>query len=249
MQMLRVRDEGLEIYRPGWPPVWIHASMPFVALLLTSGLWLPFRAHGLWVAAMVIPGAMLSVVAHELGHALVARRHGLRVSGIHLHGGGGQALIEGWMWSRKVDRKVTVAGPAVNLALAGLCFAAYGLLWTILELGGQQVGTHVVFKLRPTWATALWWVAWFNLILALVNLLPAFPLDGGHLARSFLEPRLGSIRAQYWIGLAGTILAVVAGFLFLVTLMAGVPVFSPPYIGPNLAAYQAARAGQVLRDP
>ena len=247
--MLRIRDEGLEFSLFGWPPVLVHWSMPAVTLLLTAGLWLPFRARPLAVATVVIPGIMLSILAHELGHALVARRLGLSVTAIRLHAGGGEALIAGWAWSRRVDTLITAAGPAVNVVLGVLCLAAYWMLWDVLHLNmDMSRPTGLRSLLRPFWATALWWLGVFNLVLAGVNLLPAFPLDGGRLARNVLEPRIGVIKAQHRIGLAGIILAVVSGFVFFVSLLASVPIFAPPYLRPNLEAYEAARAGRQLPD-
>lgn len=245
--MLRIRDESLEFRLFGWPPVWVHWSAPAVALFLTAGFWLTFHARPLATAATIVPGIMLSILAHELGHALAARRFGLQVTAIRLHAGGGEALIAGWIWSRRVDMMITVMGPVVNLAIGALCLAAHGLLWELLRLNmDMSLPAGLRPLLPPFWATALWWIGVFNLVLAGVNMLPAFPLDGGRLARCLLEPRIGPVRAQSWIGLAGMILAVVSGFVFLVSILAAIPIFAPPYLRPNLEAWQAARVGRLL---
>lgn len=239
---MRWHDEGLEIALPGLPPIWTHISLPVVALLVTAPLWWGFHIGGLSVAAIVIPALMLSVLAHEMGHALVARRLGLVPVAIRLHGGGGEAVLEGDADRRAHDRLITLAGPLANLALAALGFA---LLW-LMTPGPDPMPGQSPFGRPPPLPDsvaerAVRWIAWANLILAAINLLPAFPLDGGLLAHSLLEARWGARRATLWVARCGVVLAGVAMLVFLGSLLAGMPILAPPYLIPSLEALRAAR--------
>lgn len=92
---MRWRDDGLAFAPPGLPPVWMHPGTPVVAILLTAPLWARFQSQGLAAAALVVPLLILSVLAHELGHALAARRFGVTPVLIRLHPDGGETVLEG----------------------------------------------------------------------------------------------------------------------------------------------------------
>jgi Zn-dependent protease len=114
-----------------------------------------------------------SVLVHELGHALVARRRGVPITGIELHFFGGAAQMAA-MPRRPIDEiAIAAAGPAVSLALAAL-FGALAL---------------------STGAAPLLLVAAVNLLLGVFNLLPAFPSDGGRILRAWLARRRGLVAA------------------------------------------------------
>lgn len=114
-----------------------------------------------------------SVVLHELGHALVARRLGVRIAGIDLHFLGGAALMVDPPRSARDEIAIAAAGPAVSLALAGLGF---GL--------GNLLGAPLIVHL-----------GWVNLILGLFNLVPALPMDGGRILRAVLARRMSFANA------------------------------------------------------
>jgi Zn-dependent protease len=150
---------------------------------------------GYWLAAGLGAGLFLgSLLAHELGHALVARRAGLRVRGITLWLLGGVAQLEDEPASPRDELRVAIVGPGVSLALAvAFGLAAFGLS----ALGGPAVAVAI---------TA--WLAVGNTALAVFNLLPAAPLDGGRVLRGLLWRRHGSrvraavsaTRAGVWVG-------------------------------------------------
>jgi Zn-dependent protease len=184
-------------------PVGANWSVLLIGALIAWSLAttiLPVQAPGLapggyWLAAGLGAGLFLaSLLAHELGHALVARRAGLRVRGITLWLLGGVAQLEDEPASPRDELRVALVGPVVSLALA----VGFGLAAALLSVaGGPAVAVAV---------TA--WLAVGNLALALFNLLPAAPLDGGRVLRGLLWRRHGSrvrasvtaTRAGVWVG-------------------------------------------------
>jgi Zn-dependent protease len=132
-----------------------------------------FIALGGLPGVVIVCLAFASVLLHELGHALVARRLGVHTTGIELGFFGGAAKMVDIPRKASTEIEIAVAGPIVSLALAGL-----GL--------GLGAITHLsIFA----------WIGWTNLILALFNLIPALPMDGGRILRAALTTRMSFVRA------------------------------------------------------
>jgi Zn-dependent protease len=193
---------SLRLGRIAGIPIGASWSVLFIALLVGWPLagqvlpeWVPGLAPSLyWLAGAVATGLFLgSLLAHELGHAVVARRAGLRVRGITLWLLGGVAQLEDEPASPRDDLRVALVGPAVSLALA----VGFGLAAVVLGLVGA-----------PTLAGAVaGWLAVGNLALAVFNLLPAAPLDGGRVLRGLLWRRHGDrTRAAVTAAKAGQLL-------------------------------------------
>jgi Zn-dependent protease len=118
------------------------------------------------VAAVVF---FLSILLHELGHAIVARRNGMEIEGITLWLFGGVAQFKEMFKSPGAEFRIGIAGPAVSFTL-GLVFIGAAALTTFsTALNGT-----------------LFWLGYINIFLLLFNLLPALPLDGGRVLRSAL---------------------------------------------------------------
>jgi Zn-dependent protease len=123
----------------------------------------------------------LSILLHELGHAVVAIRNGIPIIGIDLWLFGGVAKLERDTDSPGVEFRVAVAGPLVTLAIAAACF---GL--GVLASSPQEVVDGAVYERSvSSQATAvLGYLMSINVIVLLFNLIPGFPLDGGRIARA-----------------------------------------------------------------
>ncbi len=150
---------------------------------------------GDWVAGVVGAVALLaSLLAHELSHALVARRSGVRVRSITLFVFGGLTQLEGEAHTPGADFRIAAVGPATSLVLAGVLGGADAL---------ARVGS--VHGLPTATLSWLWEV---NLLLAGFNLVPAAPLDGGRILRAALwrhwgnrtRAALASTRVGRWFG-------------------------------------------------
>ena len=130
---------------------------------------------GMAIAASIL--FFVSILLHELGHAVQARREGMEIDGITLWLFGGVARFKGMFPSAGAEFRIAIAGPLVSLAL--------GLLFVV---GAWAVSA------RETVDGVAAWLGYINLSLLVFNLLPALPLDGGRVLRSALWGLRGSFR-------------------------------------------------------
>jgi Zn-dependent protease/CBS domain-containing protein len=160
-----------------WSLIFIFA---LVAWTLATGI-LPADVPGYapvlyWITAAA--GALLFYVcllAHELSHALVARRKGVKVAGITLWLFGGMARLEGEPASAQSEALIAGVGPVTSFGVAAIAF-----------------GVSLVMSSNALVSDLFLWLTIVNVALGLFNLVPAFPLDGGRLLSSLLWWRSGS---------------------------------------------------------
>ncbi len=133
---------------------------------------------------VAVAGTLLffvSLVLHELGHAVVARRNGIGISGIDLWFFGGLAKMTRDTSSPGEEFRVAAAGPAVTLIIVGLSYGAA----LLAARAGDFVDSATLTANETTPAMALvGWLAVINAFLFVFNMVPAFPLDGGRIARA-----------------------------------------------------------------
>lgn len=168
----------------------IHVSWLVLAVLLTwtlaSGYFpatlqdQPIGVYWLMGLAGAI-GLFLSIILHELGHSVVARRYDIPIRGITLFIFGGVAEMEDEPPTANAELSVAAGGPVVSFLLAGSCYLA--------GQGGQMAGWPA------TVGAVVGYLAVINAIVALFNLIPAFPLDGGRMLRALLWRRKGDLRS------------------------------------------------------
>ena len=132
---------------------------------------------------VAVAGAILffvSLVLHELGHALVARRNGIGVSSIELWFFGGLAKLTRDPKTPGEDFRITIAGPAVTFVLLVACCGA------LAALGSGDIVDALSLSFTNTTPVKglVSWLASINLVVLVFNLVPAFPLDGGRIARA-----------------------------------------------------------------
>jgi len=133
--------------------------------------------------AVAVAGTLLffvSLVLHELGHAIVAQRNGIRVTRIDLWFFGGLARLTREPRSPGEDFRISAAGPAVTLTIFVLCCAA------LVAAGDSDLAGAITMSFGHTTPAKglLAWLAGVNLVVLLFNLLPAYPLDGSRIARA-----------------------------------------------------------------
>jgi Zn-dependent protease len=135
--------------------------------------------------AVAVAGALLffvSLVLHELGHAIVAQRNGIRVTRIDLWFFGGLARLTREPKSPGEDFRISAAGPAVTLTIFIACCVA------LLGAGVSDLGGAITMSFDHTSPAKglLSWLAGVNLVVLLFNLIPAYPLDGSRIARALV---------------------------------------------------------------
>ena len=196
--------------------VGVNWSVLVIVALLAYGLAVgefpaaaPRHPVAEYVAAAVVTAVayMGSLLAHELAHSLVARRNGLQVEGITLWLLGGVSRLRGEVKDPGAEVRVAGVGPLVSLLLGG----AFLLVAWLVHAAG----------VRGVVVAALAWLGGINVLLAVFNVIPAAPLDGGRLLRAVLWRITGDrLKAAAWSARSGQVfgwaLVVVAAYLVLV---------------------------------
>ncbi|NPC86821.1 site-2 protease family protein, partial [Pyxidicoccus fallax] len=167
----------------------------FALILMVGALqWgVPHGPRGAFFGVLLVSLLFVCVVLHELGHALVARRFGIPTRDITLLPIGGVAQLSRAPETPRQELWIAAAGPAVSAVLAALLFGATAL--TLGANGLTDAETLSTLLTQPSLPTLLAWLAGANATMALFNLLPALPMDGGRIFRAALSMRLGAERA------------------------------------------------------
>src|SRR5579875_1507661 len=192
--------------------VYMHATFLFLILFILFANWANGHSLAATLAGVLFVLAIFAcVVLHELGHALTARRYGIRTRDIILLPIGGVARLERMPENPREELRVALAGPLVNVVIAAILFAIL-----------MATGFH------PHWRDFRWAGGNFleklmvvNLWLVGFNILPAFPMDGGRVLRALLATRMEYTRATQMAAHVGQGMALIFGFIGL---------FSDPFL-------------------
>src|SRR2546430_178358 len=175
--------------------VWLVASNLHHSPIQLPGIILPpVDSLTAWTLGVITTAALfLSVFGHKLSHALMARAEGIEIEEIVLHPFGGLARLRTEPQNPRAELRIAAAGPAASFVFAMLAFGG-----TQIAALGDYAATFVVFFL----------IAAGNLLLALFNLLPGYPLDGGRVLRAILWRKSGNIKeATRMAGICGMLIA------------------------------------------
>ncbi len=189
--------------------VYIHPTFLILVVWLLFVYWSIGHNLATVVSGLVFTAALfVCVVLHEFGHALTARRYGIGTRSITLLPIGGVSSLERIPEEPKQEFYVALMGPVVSLGIAAV-------LLGVLMLAGRPIALQQV--LSTTSASFLARLMWANVILAVFNLLPAFPMDGGRIFRALLARYIGTPKATHIAAVTGHAIAVVFGLLGLYT--------------------------------
>ncbi len=220
------------------PPPPTHYDLRF------NVLGIPVRVHPLfWLIALILGASgdvllipiwilviFISILIHEVGHALAFRRYGQR-SSIILHFAGGLTVPEQVSWGSSLANValtpnqqifISLAGPGAGFLLAGLVIAG------VVGIGGAILSTRLL-GLIPLPLTAILpfsnrvisalvtMLLWVNIFWGLINLMPVYPLDGGNVSRNILiqSNPMDGVRRSLWVSvIAGGLIALVGLLVF-----------------------------------
>jgi Zn-dependent protease len=185
-----------------WFVVFLLSVWLIAANLAKGGMWVgsykmvPLDVPTAWVlAAITTLGLFLSVLGHELSHALMARAEGIEIEEIVLHPFGGLARLRNEPENPRAEFRIAVAGPAASFLFALISF--------VLLLPAMKSD-------YPTIAGVLLLLCAGNLLLAVFNLFPGYPLDGGRVLRAILWKRTKDIKeATRLAGICGMLIAAI----------------------------------------
>jgi Zn-dependent protease/CBS domain-containing protein len=237
---------GIRIARAFGIPIFVHPSwlviFGLIAWTLATGYFpqhypnLPVSSY--WAKGLVASLLFfVSILLHELGHSLVARASGIGIRSITLFIFGGVARLERDPPDGRTELRMAAAGPAVSLVLSVL-FLGVG----VLAAPGGSV-----------WAVTRY-LALINFVVAVFNLVPAFPLDGGRLLRGLLWKSMGKTRATRLAARSGTLFAYFLIASGVISMLRGAGISGMWYVligwflkDASAGAYQSARVDEALR--
>ena len=170
----------------------VHVTFFLLLAYVANEGWNEGGLAGLLWSVATLLAFFTCVVLHELGHSFTARRYGIRVPRILLMPIGGMAEFDSIPRRPRHELLITLAGPAVNFAIAAG-------LWAFVRFPRYWDGSLNLFS----FADLLRELFVANLYMGCFNLLPAFPMDGGRILRAVLALRLPYLRATFWAATVG----------------------------------------------
>jgi Zn-dependent protease len=190
--------------------VFMHATFLLLIGFIVFVHWA--QGHNLATTLMgvvFVLAIFVCIVLHELGHALTARRYGIRTRDIILLPIGGVARLERMPENPMEELRVALAGPAVNVVIAALIFG-------MLAAMGRTPVLHDFFNIAISGGNFLTRLMAVNVWLVGFNLLPAFPMDGGRVLRALLATRMEYTLATQHAAHVGQAMALLFGFFGLI---------------------------------
>jgi stage IV sporulation protein FB len=182
----------------------IHITFLLFLIWIFGAAYASGGTSAAWSSLIFIVLVFLCVLAHEFGHIFTARAFGVVTPDVVLLPIGGVARLERIPEKPIEEFLIAIAGPLVNVVIAGV----------LLLLAGADVSSNAAFaSLDNTKIPMVDKLAAVNLFLALFNLIPAFPMDGGRVLRAALSARLGFVRATEIAASIGQGAAFLLGFL------------------------------------
>ena len=191
--------------------VYMHATFLLLVIFILLIYWIGGHSPALAIRGLAFVLVIFAcIVLHELGHALTARKYGIRTRDIVLLPIGGVARLERMPDDPRQELLVALAGPAVNVGIAAA-------VWILLAATGSPPSLRQVENFRIAGGSFFVQVLAANVLLVLFNLLPAFPMDGGRVLRALLATRMEYTQATHvaaQIGQGMAFLFGLAGLLY-----------------------------------
>lgn len=203
--MNKAKTQSLLIGTFAGIPVKIHWSFGFILILIAYvGIQNQLSTKGFIWLGITVFSLFTCVVLHEYGHALAARRFGVRTKDILLTPIGGIARLNGMPKKPIQEFLIAIAGPAVNVAL--MILAAIYLYFAISDSDSSLLEDLIIVD---NFSELVVYLFFLNFVLFAFNLVPAFPMDGGRILRSLLSMKMSRLKATQIASVVGRIFAVI----------------------------------------
>jgi Zn-dependent protease/predicted transcriptional regulator len=199
--------------------IWLFAANDFPLLGMTIGFGGMAFSTGIKYLLSTVAAILFfaTLLFHELSHSFVAQRFGARIHGITLFIIGGVSQMEEIPREPRMEARISAAGPGLSL---GIGIASYLIYYLFGPITRVAVGELQVIEATPLNAALIivGIIAFYNVLLGLFNLIPAFPMDGGRLLRAWLAMRMPYIDATRRAVAVGKSVAFIMGIFGLFTL-------------------------------
>jgi Zn-dependent protease/CBS domain-containing protein len=213
--------------------IWLFAVNNY--RIETFGITIGFGGLNISTGLKFLLGAIAAVLFfatllfHELSHSFVAQRYGARIRGITLFVIGGVSQMDEIPKEPRMETRISAAGPGLSLGIGIISYAIYFIFGPVSGIEKEvenvirgETVTSSIFIPDPTFVNAMLIIvgiiAFYNILLGLFNLIPAFPMDGGRLLRAWLAKRMSYIDATRRAVAVGKSFAFAMGILGLFTL-------------------------------
>jgi Zn-dependent protease/CBS domain-containing protein len=194
---------SVSIGRIAGTAVRIHITFLLFLVWIWAGSYVTGGAQAAWSGLVFMVLLFLCVLAHEFGHIFTARAFGVQTPDVTLLPIGGVARLERIPEEPGQEFLIAVAGPAVNVVIA----------LVLMVFAGADLGGRHLAAVESSHASMVDRLASVNLFLAVFNMIPAFPMDGGRVLRAVLSIRLGFTRATEVAATVGQWFAFALGFV------------------------------------
>lgn len=194
---------SFKLFEVGGTSVRVHFTFLLLLVWLGTVFWLQAGPVAALDGIVFVTLLFACVVLHEFGHVIAARHYGIKTRDITLLPIGGLAALDRMPEKPGQEVVVALAGPAVNVAIAGVLMLLFGAK---VDLTVPQISSQFGADLASRLVTV-------NLALAIFNLIPAFPMDGGRVLRALLGFAMSYQAATRVAARVGQALAIVFGFL------------------------------------
>jgi len=181
----------------------LHITFILFLVWIFGANWAAGGLEQAWTSLAFLILLFACVVAHEFGHIFAARGYGIATPDVTLLPIGGLARLERIPEEPREELVIAIAGPLVNVVIAAV----------LVIVLGARLDTTILASIESSKISMIDRLAMVNVFLALFNLIPAFPMDGGRVLRALLATRMGYVRATEVAAVIGQGFAFVLGFV------------------------------------
>ncbi|MGD2248972.1 MAG: site-2 protease family protein [Candidatus Methanofastidiosia archaeon] len=187
-------------------PLKLHITFPMLIIGYAALFGYQYGLKAAGIGAVLISFLFICVVLHELAHSRQAQKYGVTVKNVTLLPIGGVSNMEEMPETPKEELRIAIAGPLASFAIGIILLVVdFAVGYSIFDFNVERIATDIAYV--PVY------LGWINIFLAIFNLLPAFPMDGGRVVRAYLAERMTYMEATHVAATIGKVFAVIFGIV------------------------------------